>query len=57
MKDLIMKILLIGFVVFLGYTFIYGDAGTLEAAATSVLGKANTVLSGIDITEIAHITN
>ena len=57
MKDLIMKILLIGFVVFLGYTFIYGDTGTLEAAANSVLGKANTVLSTIDITEIGHIDN
>ena len=57
MKDLIMKILLIGFVVFLGYTFIYGDTGTLEAAANSVLGKANTVLSTIDITEIGHVDN
>ncbi|GEM_PF-4865637 len=55
MKDLIMKIVLIGFVIFLGYTFIYGDSGTLEAAADSVVGHANTVLSTVDVTSIEHV--
>ena len=49
MKDLIMKIILIGFVIFIGATFVYGSSGSLKTAATTVLGKANTAVSNIDI--------
>ena len=49
MKDLIMKIILIGFVIFIGATFVYGPSGSLKTAAATVLGKANTAVSNIDI--------
>ena len=56
MKDLIMKIILIGFVIFLGATFVYGPNGTtLEKAANTVVGNANTALAEVDITNGAAI--
>ena len=54
MKDLIMKIILIGFVIFIGYTFIYGVDGsnTLQNAANKILTKANSTLAAVDITKV-----
>ena len=56
MKDLIMKIILIGFVIFIGYTFVNGDTNSLKSAATTVLTNANSVISQTDITDVEHKT-
>ena len=56
MKDLIMKIILIGFVIFIGATFVYGpNNSSLEKAATTVLTNANDALAEVDITKGAEI--